>query len=155
MRQLSLILPVYNQSDIISPVYKQIYHSVKKLTIPFEIILVENGSTDGTEKITTQLSLTYPHTKAIQTSKGYGNAVIAGLNVATGNFVAYMPSDGQIDLSVLPNLWKLAKSNKYQIVKIKRSNRESMLRTLTSKLFSILLALRFGTPIVDINGYRP
>jgi glycosyltransferase involved in cell wall biosynthesis len=152
MIELSLILPVYNQEDIIAPVYKTIYQTINKLGISFECILVENGSVDETRSVTQKLAQIYPHTISISTTKGYGSAVISGLEVARGKYFCYMPSDGQVDLSVIPLLWKLAKSHKYKIVKIRRFNRESIIRSFISKLLSSIISLRFQTPSIDING---
>lgn len=152
MIQLSVILPVYNQADIIGPVYKEIYNCISKLKIPFECILVENGSTDQTLDKVIQLSKTYPHTISATTAKGYGSAVIKGLTIVHGKYVCYMPSDGQVDLTVIPKLWQLALSDKYDIVKIKRINRESPIRTFFSKFLAFSLFLKFRTPIIDING---
>ncbi len=146
---LSLILPVYNQANIIEPVFIQIYKTIQNLRTPYEIILVENGSTDGTEKVTAGLAKKYTHTQAIRTTKGYGSAVLSGLEKSQGEYICYMPSDGQIDLSVLPVLWK---NRAFDIVKIKRINRENIMRVLVSKFFSLILAIRFHTPLVDING---
>src|SRR4030042_2018776 len=127
MTELSLILPVHNQEDIISPVFAEIYRAFASLNIGFEAILVENGSTDNTREATAKLAGKYRNTKAISTSKGYGSAVIAGLGISRGKYVCYMPSDGQADLKVLPDLWKLAQTGKSEITKVRRVNRESVL----------------------------
>jgi glycosyltransferase involved in cell wall biosynthesis len=152
MIDLSLILPVYNQEDIIHPVYKSIFSKLRLLKINFECILVENGSTDNTKKITRNLADKYPRTTAISVTKGYGSAVISGLKIAKGKFVSYMPSDGQVDLTVFPELWKLALTRKYQIVKIRRINRESVIRTVISRFLSQIISLKYRTPNIDING---
>jgi glycosyltransferase involved in cell wall biosynthesis len=152
MTELSVILPVYNQADIISPVFDGIYRTISSLKTGFEIILVENGSTDNTRDATVKLAKKYRNTKAISTSKGYGSAVIAGLEVSRGKYICYMPSDGQADLKVIPELFQLAKTGRYEIVKVRRINRESALRVITSGFLSLILKLFFGTPLIDING---
>jgi glycosyltransferase involved in cell wall biosynthesis len=152
MTDVSVILPVYNQVDIIEPVYRQVYQYLRRMKLSFECILVENGSTDGTEFAVEKLAKTHKDTRSIRTTKGYGSAVLAGLSVARGRYVCYMPSDGQVDLSVLPQLWKLAQTGAYHIVKIRRVTRENMMRSAISKFFTLLLTLRFRTPNIDING---
>ncbi|MFC1647352.1 glycosyltransferase family 2 protein [Patescibacteria group bacterium] len=152
MTKLSVILPVYQQEDIIAAVYKEIYQAIKGLKINFECILVENGSTDETLSEVKKLTKIYRHTKFTTTTKGYGSAVIEGLTKARGKYICYMPSDGQVDLEKLKPLWKLAQTNKYEIVKVRRSTRESLLRTCTTKFHSYSLAFKFDTPLIDING---
>src|SRR4030042_3394188 len=105
MIELSLILPVYNQADIIKPVFGDIYRTFTSLGCSCEFILVENGSTDDTKSVTRELAGIFPHTLTVSTKKGYGSAVLAGLLKARGEDVCYLPSDGQVDLTVIGGLW--------------------------------------------------
>ena len=152
MTELSLILPVHNEEDIIEPVYREIRLELEKLNISFECMLVENGSSDGTLATLEKLKKTYPHTHIIVAPKGYGSAVIAGLKKAQGKYVSYMPSDGQIDLSVFPMLWKETQKNIADVVKIRRITRESWDRSLVSYIFSYFVSFVFGIPKTDVNG---
>lgn len=152
MIELSVILPVHNQADIIEPVYKNILKNLTKLGASYECILVENGSTDGTKSIVFRLAKTYPNTRALTAPKGYGSAVLAGLSKARGRYVCYMPSDGQIDLSVFPRLWKFSQSGRWDVVKVKRITRETVKRLLLSRMLAYLVTLLFGVPVWDING---
>lgn len=152
MINLSLVLPVQNEAEIIKPVYQKILAVLNGLKIRHEVILVENGSTDNSWQKIKKLAENFPETEALWAPKGYGSAVLAGLAKAKGEFVCYMPSDGQIDLTVFPMLWKLAKSRKYKLVKIKRINRESFLRMLISKIFSMIIKVFFNTQFWDVNG---
>lgn len=152
MINLSLILPVYNQADHIKQTFDEIHKAIQKLSVEFECILVENGSTDLSPSYVEQLAKTYTHTKAIHTKKGYGSAVLSGIAASHGTYICYMPSDGQIDLHVLPLLWKETKKHAWTMVKVKRITRESWIRTMTSSFFSYLTSLLFGIPRIDING---
>lgn len=150
--ELSIILPVHNEEDIVENVFKDIYKEIKKDVNSVEFILVENGSTDGSLKAVKKICGKYTQTRFAIASKGYGSAVLKGLEIAKGDYVCYMPSDGQIDLSVFAKLWSEAKSGKSDVVKIKRANRENIGRTIVSKSFSIILSILFGTPQIDVNG---
>ena len=152
MKDLSLILPVHNQADIIEPVFKDIIGAFRKLTPTFEIILVENGSTDKTLSAVRTIARRYAHVSVRTAAKGYGSAILSGLKAASGRYVCYMPSDGQVDLSVLPSLWKLAARGRYQLVKVRRVTRESRVRQAVSLFFSAVMRLLFGVPFLDING---
>src|SRR5690348_12552669 len=97
MLDFSLALPVYNQADIIVPVVKDIEEQLKPLKISYELIVVENESPDNTLEVLRDLAKKDAHVRVVTTKKGYGSAVIAGINAAKGKYVGYMPSDGQID----------------------------------------------------------
>lgn len=150
--ELSLVLPVHNQDTIITPAVKELHKYLSKSKIAFEIILVENGSKDNTLKVLEQIRQKYNNIRVIIAKKGYGSAVIAGLNVAKGEYVSYMPSDGQLDSKLVPRLYKLIKNSKYDLVKIRRTTRESFIRKFRSKVFNYLARLFFTINIKDING---
>ncbi len=152
MPDLSLILPVLDEESIIEKVCQDIKNILDDATIDYEIILVENGSTDHTWEVLNKLARNDKRIIATQTKKGYGSAVLKGLSIATGKFVGYMPSDGQIDAAILPRLLNEAQSDRYQLVKVKRLNRENWLRYIRSKIFNLLAHLLFPIDIVDING---
>jgi polyisoprenyl-phosphate glycosyltransferase len=150
MIDLSLILPVHNEADIIGVVLANILVQLKKSHISYECLLVENGSRDDSLSVIQNLAKQYKNIRVLTAPQGYGSAVIAGLSKAKGEYVCYMPSDGQIDLSVLPALW--SKRKLYDLVKVKRITRESLLRMVVSKTFSVVMTVLFGLPLWDING---
>jgi len=150
--KLSIILPVHNQESIIVPVVKHIIKTIDKLQIEYEIILIENGSRDNTLNEIAKLHKMHYHIKIIQAPLGYGSAIIAGLSIIRGYYVCYMPSDGQVDLSVLHTLWEQTTTGHWDIVKIKRITRETHMRTFVSKIFSLTMAFIFNIPVLDING---
>jgi len=152
MIELSIILPVYNEEKIIKSSFEEIFKKVKETVKSSEFILVENGSKDKSLEEVKKISESYPFTTYTTAKKGYGSAVLKGLKLANGKYVCYMPSDGQIDLSVFPKLWKEVKSGKWNVVKVKRINRESFWRTIVSFSFSTIISLLFKTPSIDING---
>lgn len=152
MPELSLVLPVVDEEDIITGVVADITSLLTNESIDFEIILVENESKDNTLSVIEKLARKDKRIKVARTKRGYGSAVLAGLKIANGCYVSYMPSDGQIDASILGQLWQEIKKDKYDLVKIKRLNRESFPRFLRSKMFNLLARLLFAIDIRDING---
>lgn len=152
MIQLSFILPVHNEADIIALVYRDIRRAADRLDIGYECILVENGSTDNTLEVVSGLAKRFAHTRVVTAPKGYGSAVLAGLTAARGTYVCYMPSDGQIDLTVIPKLWRLIQTGNWDVVKVRRTTRESWDRRVTSSFFSWIVSIAFGIPRYDVNG---
>lgn len=149
---LSLVLPVHNEADIIQSVYMDVREMLRGLRVPFEIILVENGSSDASPGVLKRLAKTHPDTSVLVAPRGYGSAVLAGLARAKGMYVSYMPSDGQIDLAVFPEVWRLSQTGQWDMVKVKRVTRETWARTVTSRAFSLIMTVLFGIPLYDING---
>ena len=152
MIELSIILPAHNQADIIEPAFKNFFKSIRKTVKYCEFILVENGSWDNSLEIVKLIAKTYPDTRFLVTEKGPGRAVSRGIDNARGKLVCYMASDGQIDLKVFARLWQETTSGKWDLVKIKRITRESLLRSVIQKLFSITMFVVFGMPYLDVNG---
>ncbi|MCM8787216.1 MAG: glycosyltransferase family 2 protein [Candidatus Omnitrophica bacterium] len=150
--ELSLVLPVHNQETIIKSVVRKIVQILEKAKIKYEIILVENGSSDNTLTVVDNLAKEYKNIRSLNSPKGYGSAILTGLDCSKGKFVSYMPSDGQLDPNLLLKLFKLIKTGKYDLVKIKRTTRESLIRTFRSKVFNFLSRLLFKIPVSDING---
>ena len=152
MPKLSLILPVLDEENIIEKVVADIISILTKIPLDYEIILVENGSKDKTLEVIKKLEKKNKRIKVVITQKGYGSSVLKGLEAASGEYVSYMPSDGQIDNEILPVLYKEIQTGKYDLVKIKRSNRENLIRLIRSKVFNILARLIFPITVSDING---
>ena len=152
MVDLSLILPVHNEATIIGSVLRETLRVIKKTVRSYECILVENGSTDNTLEVVSGLAKRFEHTRVVTAPKGYGSAVLAGLTAARGTYVCYMPSDGQIDLAVIPKLWRLMQTGDWDVVKVRRVTRESWDRRVTSSLFSWIVSILFHVPRLDVNG---
>ncbi len=152
MVSLSVILPVHNEATIIDPVLRKTLRVLRKTVRSYECILVENGSTDNTLEVVSKLAKKLPHTKVVTAPKGYGSAVLAGVRVARGRCVCYMPSDGQIELAVVPKLWRLMETGHWNVVKVRRVTRESWDRQIVSTIFSWIVSSVFHVPRWDVNG---
>lgn len=153
MPTFSLVLPIHNQADIIEKVVKDIEKVLKKEKIDFELLLVENGSTDETLSTLKKLAKRNSRRRVLVAPKGYGSAVLAGLKKAQGTYVGYMPSDGQLAPDVLPKLLKLVEIGMFDLAKIRRVNRETVWRTWRSKIFNFLTNRLYGNlRMWDING---
>ena|SRR3989344_4128563 len=152
MPELSLILPVVNEERIISEVVADIEKVLINESIDYEILLVENESKDNTLSVIKKLAKKNKRIRVAEAKRGYGSAVLTGLTAACGTYVSYMPSDGQIDANILGKLFDKVKTGKYDLVKIKRTNRENIQRFLRSKVFNALVHLLFAVDTWDVNG---
>ena len=149
----SLIIPCYNEKDNLSYLIKQCKELPLKNT---EIIFVNNGSTDGSEKIFTKLlSNTKKNLRHINIKKniGYGDGIIQGLKEAKGSFLGWTHADLQThpkDAISGFNYFKKQKSNKV-FVKGKRKKRK-LSENFFSIGMSIFESILFQTTFYEINA---
>jgi len=149
---LSIVLPAYNEAGGIERVVREIDQTLKTEGFAYEIICVENGSTDSTYTILQRLVQELSDTRLIQSEVGWGNAVKRGIESARGDYICYLVSDGQVDSSTILALYKKIKSSNLAMIKGYRSNRENFLRRSVSLLYNGLAYLLFGLRCRDING---
>lgn len=96
---VSIVLPAYNEVNTIEDSVKKVRVALLKLDRSFEIVIAENGSTDGTDSISKQLSQDYDDVRFLHTEKGRGNALRAAFKSANSHVVMYMDVDLSTDLS--------------------------------------------------------
>jgi len=110
--ELSIIIPTYNEKELIKDSITRIFANLKKLNVRnFEIIVVDD-SKDGTENILSNLSKFYTNFKIIhrQNSRGVGSAIIEGINKASGEFGIIFMSDAPDDIKYIPIILKKLRS---------------------------------------------
>jgi len=152
MRSLSLVLPVWNEEEIIGKVVQEIVGVLEGARVDYELLLVENGSVDRSLEVIRELSRQNPRLRVVVRPKGYGSAVIGGLEEAAKEVVGYMPSDGQIEPRIIIECLKYWENGGYDLVKINRVERESGERRFISVCFNGITRLLFGLKAQDING---
>jgi len=99
--ELSLILPCYNEKDNLKPVVESAFKILKEIAREFEIIIVDDGSTDGTGVLAEELVNTYPQVRLVQHPKnlGYGSALRSGFKKAKYRWLFFTDADQQFQIS--------------------------------------------------------
>jgi glycosyltransferase involved in cell wall biosynthesis len=149
---ISVFFPCYNEQGNVRRLYESASQMLKRLGVDYEIILVDDGSTDETPQIADAIAGTDPHVRVVHHSKnlGYGAALQSGFRAATKTLVFYTDGDGQFDLSELPPLLPLMQQ--HDIVSCFRLNRqESLARKFNAWCWSTLVCNLFDMKIKDIN----
>lgn len=153
---LSVILPVYNEEDNIENVVMSIILFIPKIVKDFEIILIDDGSTDMTSAIVDRLSKEQFNLRVIHHPKnmGYGTALRSGFNLAQHKLIFFMDSDGQLDILEINKLIHFIRE--YDIVIGTRSMRNDPLyRVLLGRLYNWLICLLFNIKLKDITcGFK-
>ncbi|KAF8854829.1 mannose phospho-dolichol synthase [Acephala macrosclerotiorum] len=115
----SVILPTYNERRNLPVIVSLINDSFTKNNLDYEIIIVDDGSPDGTANIAKQLQKAFPRRIILKERAGklgLGTAYIHGLNFASGNFVIIMDADFSHHPKFIPEMIRKQATNDYDIV---------------------------------------
>jgi dolichol-phosphate mannosyltransferase len=146
MTYISIVVPVYNEELLISELVKRVKINTKIITEDFEILLIDDGSTDNTWKKIYQEASQDKRIKGIKFSRNFGHhyAITAGLNDSLGDWVVVMDGDLQDRPEVIPELHRKAVEG-FDVVFVSRQNRpESISYRTLQRVFYFLLNLLSG-----------
>ena len=147
---LSVVITVYNEEENIKPLLDQVYSALE--AIDYEVILIEDGSTDGTVREVKKYANS--RTKLIIFNRNHGQttALAAGIDMASGEYIATMDGDLQNDPSDLPMMLNKAIDEDWGVVAGRRANRKDgfVLRKIPSKIANWVIR---NTTKVYLNDY--
>jgi glycosyltransferase involved in cell wall biosynthesis len=149
---ISVFFPCYNEQENVEHTTKQAIAVLDKLDADFEVIIVNDGSSDATAQIADEIAAREPRVRVVHhpTNRGYGQALRSGFDAASKNLVFYTDGDGQFDISELPPLLPLMKD--YDIVTCFRLKRQdNLLRKINAWCWTRLVCLLFHMKIRDID----
>ena len=152
LTSLSVFLPCYNEKDTVQAMTKKALSVAGTLCNDFEVILVDDGSTDGTSELTDKLANEYPNVQTVHhpQNQGYGAALQSGFRAATKDYVFYTDGDGQFDLDELLVLAPLIAQ--CDIVSGYRINRQDgILRKFNAFCWTRMVCFLFGLRLRDID----
>ena len=149
MKELSLVIPVMNEEENIRPLLDAVRQALSG--IDYEIVLVDDGSTDGTKKRI--LENADERTRLVELRKNYGQstAMTAGIDHAHAKFIAMIDGDLQNDPSDIPAMLDLAKKEEWDVVAGNRRNRKDgmFLRKIPSRIANALIRQLTGVHFRD------
>ena len=159
-KKLSILVPLYNEEESLKPLVAEIKNALKKIDINYEIIFVDDGSTDRSLEMIKDFVKTDNKIKFISFRKNYGKsaALQLGFKYLTGDAVITMDADLQDDPAEITNL--LAKLDEgYDLVSgWKKVRHDPFIKKHSSKFFNYITRLMSGIKIHDFNcglkGYR-
>jgi glycosyltransferase involved in cell wall biosynthesis len=149
---LSITIPIYNEVENILILYEGLITELVKIDRPFEIILVNDGSTDGSEIILGDLSKKDVRVKVVNFSRNFGQtaAMMAGIDYATGDIIIPMDGDLQNDPADIVKLIEKLDEG-YDVVSGWRKNRQdsSLRRNLPSRIANWIISRVSGVHLHD------
>ncbi len=152
---LSIVIPLLNEEDSLRELHDWIVSVMEKNAFSYEIIFIDDGSTDNSWNIIEELASFNQNVKAIRFQKNYGKsqALHAGFDKAHGEVVITMDADLQDNPEEIPELYALIKSEKYDLVSgWKKKRYDSIVsKNLPSKLFNWAARKTSGVQLNDFN----
>lgn len=150
--RLSVVLPAYNEEAIIATTVKNAIHALEQIIADFEIIVVNDGSSDKTGEIVGAIVAQDPRVRLIthQVNQGAGAALVSGFIQASKTYTFYMDSDGQFDIYDLN--WLLPHLGEYDGVFGYRLDRQdSWMRKMNAWGWNQLVRAVFNIQVKDID----
>jgi glycosyltransferase involved in cell wall biosynthesis len=150
---LSVFFPAYNDSGTIASMVIRAVQTASALTPDYEVIVVNDGSSDATPAIIDELARTYPHVRAVHHpgNRGYGGALQTGFRSATKDLIFYTDGDAQYDPSELALLWNQMTDDADMVNGYKISRSDPFHRIVIGRLYHHIVKTLFGLTVRDVD----
>ncbi len=152
---ISVVIPLYNEEESLPELYNWIKRVMQENGFSYEIIFVDDGSTDASWEIIKQLRLESDMVKAIKFRRNYGKspALHCAFEKAAGDVVITMDADLQDSPDEIPGLYRMIRENGYDLVSGWKKKRydDKLTKNLPSKLFNFTARKVSGIKIHDFN----
>ena len=155
---ISVIVPCFNEEEVLAYTHERLTQALRCLVISYEIVYVDDGSSDDTGQILAGLQASDPQVRVIRLSRNFGHqiAVTAGLDYVQGDAVVLIDADLQDPPEVIPAMVERWRAG-YHVVYGARQSREgeTYFKLVTAKLFYRLINMLSEFPIpLDTGDFR-
>lgn len=138
---ISVVVPLYNEEESIAELHAWIQRVMKENNFTYEVIFVNDGSTDNSWEVIESLAAQYPEVHGIKFRRNYGKspALYHGFEKAEGDVIITMDADLQDSPDEIPELYKMVKEDGYDLVsgfKMNRRKGDPLSKTIPTKLFN-------------------
>lgn len=149
---LTVVLPAHNEEENIKNTVDSCVCFLEKAVPRYEIIVVNDGSSDGTARIVKELSSANSNVVLVNHSvnRGYGSALRSGFDAATMEYIFLMDSDGQFDITDLSRLFPYA-GEKEVVIGYRENRADSFIRSVNAWLYGLYIQLFFGLKVRDMD----
>mgnify|MGYP006271761035 CR=1 FL=1 len=149
---LSVIMPVYNEQDAILLAIDDVQRHVLDLVPGSELVVVNDGSRDGTAALVDEAAAGDGRIRVLhKPNGGHGSAVLAGLNVATGQYLFLIDSDRQIPLEEFHLAWNAVQSGSDAVFGVRRRRYDPAFRLYLTRLVRHSVHVLFRVKLYDAN----
>ncbi len=150
---ISIVIPLLNEKDSLEELTIRIVQECTKLKKSFEIIYIDDGSTDGSFDLLLEIKQRFPEIRIIRFRRNFGKsaALSEGFRKAAGDYVITMDADLQDDPAEITRLIKKLDENLDLVSGWKKKRNDPLGKTVPSKLFNMVTRLLSGIKIHDFN----
>ena len=150
MKNISIVLPVHNEIENLKKLILDWNCQLNKKKIDHEFVIVEDGSTDGTKNLISELETNFPIINLSQKEKrGYSKAVIDGIYSSSKNYILCTDSDNQIGVKSLIESLKILPFEDEFLIGYRNPRKDPLNRILYSKIFKIFHTFLFNPKLKD------
>ncbi len=152
-QKISLVVPLFNEEESILPLINEIRKAIKPLNKPYEVVFVDDGSTDKSLQVIKEAAKSDNRLKFISFRKNYGKsaALQVGFKAATGDAVITMDADLQDDPHEVPNLLKKLDEGYDLCSGWKKERFDPFIKKYSSRFFNFVTRIISGIKIHDFN----
>jgi len=150
---LSIVIPLYNEEESLRELHQQLKTAIGRMNWRYELVFVDDGSTDKSFQVLRDLKRTDRHIKIVRFRRNYGKsaALAVGFEKATGNVVVTMDADLQDDPAEIPALKRKLDDGFDLVSGWKKSRKDPLSKTIPSRLFNFVVRAMTGIRIHDFN----
>ncbi len=157
MDTLSVIIPAFNEQDMVETTFHTVKDILDHAAIPFELIFIDDGSADATYQKIEALAASHTEVRGLSFSRNFGkeSAIFAGLGAASGACAAVMDCDLQHPPEVLVEMYRLWEQG-YEVVEGVKSTRgkENPLHTVSANLFYLFISHATKLDMSKASDYK-
>ncbi|MFH1867823.1 MAG: glycosyltransferase family 2 protein [Candidatus Omnitrophota bacterium] len=150
----SVVIPLYNESENLDPLYKRVSSVLDSLGGDYEIIFIDDGSTDGSYDTLKDIAFLDKRVVVISFDKNYGQhpAVMAGFEQAKGEYVITLDSDLQNPPEEIPRLLKEMKPGIDMVAGYRKKRYDTFFRRCSSSMVNVFFSLLSGVWLKDYGS---
>jgi glycosyltransferase involved in cell wall biosynthesis len=151
---ISVVVPLFNEEESLPELVSWIDRVMNQNGCSYELILVDDGSADGSWSAIEQLAGSFPFLKAIRFRRNYGKsaALNVGFEKAGGDVVITMDADLQDSPEEIPELYRMIKVDRYDLVSgWKKTRHDPISKTIPTRLYNFTTRLFTGIKLHDFN----
>lgn len=151
---LSIVVPLYNEEESLPELEAWVRRVAESQQLAYEIVMIDDGSTDRSWEIVEQLSQQNPCVKGIKFQRNYGKsaALNTGFDAVKGDVVITMDADLQDSPDEVPELYRMIREDKFDLVSgWKKKRYDPLSKTIPSKFYNWVTRSVSGIPLHDFN----
>jgi len=155
--RLSVVVPAFNEAESLPHLHPELVRALEALAMSWEIVYVDDGSRDGTDRVLESLCREEPRARGVLLARNFGKsaALATGFKSVRGEFVATLDADLQDDPAELPKLFAALEQGLDLVSGWKQKRRDPFTKVWPSRLFNMVTSAVAGVRLHDFNcGFK-